>query len=430
MMTTDRTAIRRRLTVRRTAHRPPWGGRKAGHRSIVAPLAATVAATVAVGIGLALARTERERRAARAAGLGERERYFGLLPDENAADGLRRIALGQLDLAIELLRGESSVPPQEAVHETRKALKRLRALVRLLEGELGTKRSARERAILRDAAARLAGARDAEVMVSTLDALVRRHPRKLGRRRGMVELGAHLRDERRRAADRALGDAATRTEVADELTVLRTRVASWRLADRAASRLVEPGLERIYRAGRAGRRRADRSGAKRHKPDSRAMHRWRKHVKDLRYAAEILDVRDPPEEGSAGRSDQRTGKHSRKHADKRMGRHSRKHKHKAKAKRSGGRADGGIAKLARRADALGEKLGEEHDLMLLAERVRSHKPLKRRRRTQKLLLRAISRRRALLRVRALREGRRLYERKPQRFIRRVRAASRARARRT
>ena len=47
----------------------------------------------------------------------------------------------QLDLAIELLRGESSVAPEAAVHETRKALKRARALMRLLEGELGAKRA-------------------------------------------------------------------------------------------------------------------------------------------------------------------------------------------------------------------------------------------------------------------------------------------------
>ena len=49
MMTTKRTAIRRRLSIRRTAHGPPWGGRKPGHGSIVAPLTATLAATVAAG---------------------------------------------------------------------------------------------------------------------------------------------------------------------------------------------------------------------------------------------------------------------------------------------------------------------------------------------------------------------------------------------
>ena len=224
-MTTDRTAIRRRLAVRRTAHRPPWGGGKArAHRSIVAPLAGAVAASVAVGFGLVVARAERERRAARAGGVPPPTRRFALLRDETAASGYRRIALGQLDLAIELLGGESSTPPEKAVHETRKALKRLRALMRLLEGELGIKRADRERAVLRDAAARLAGARDAEVMVSTLDALVERHPRKLGRRRDVMELREDLERERMRAGARTLGDAVAREQVAEELANVRARV--------------------------------------------------------------------------------------------------------------------------------------------------------------------------------------------------------------
>src|ERR1700680_55626 len=99
MMTTDRTAIGRRFAVRRTAHRPPRGGRKSRHASIVAPLAATLAATVAVGVGVALAKAERERRSARAR--RARDRQFALLPGERLADGVRRMALGQLDPAIE-----------------------------------------------------------------------------------------------------------------------------------------------------------------------------------------------------------------------------------------------------------------------------------------------------------------------------------------
>lgn len=383
MMTTDRTAIRRGLAVRRTAHRPPWGRRKAGHRSIVAPLAATFAATVAVGIGVAIARAERERRAGRDAELPEHRRHFGLLAGETAAHGLKRIALGQLDLAIELLSGEPSMSPEKAVHETRKALKRLRALMRLLEGEIGSKRAARERAVLRNAGARLAGARDAEVMASTLEAVLGRHPRKLGRGRGLAQLREHLRRERGAAAAQALGDAsssssAARAQVAEELCALRARVAKWKLPDRSAGRLVRPGLEHIYRAGRTGHRRA-----RARKPSPRAMHKWRKHVKDMRYALEALDVQD----------------------------------------QSGRR----IAKLARRADGLGEMLGEEHDLMLLDELVRSHKPLRRHKRTRRRLLWAIARRRARLRKRALREGRRLYKRKPERFVRRVRVALRERA---
>ncbi len=321
---------------------------------------------VGVSVGIAaIARAERERRAARAR-LPDAERRFGLLMSESTAHGLKQIALGQLDLAIELLRGESSIAPEKAIHETRKALKRLRALMRLLEGEIGAKRARRERAVLRDAGQRLAGARDAEVMVDTLEQLIRRHPRKLGRRRGVIELREHLRAERHAATARALGDALTREEVSEELFALRARVTKWRLADRPADRLIRPGLEHIYRAGRTRRR------AARRKSGSRAMHKWRKHVKDLRYALEALDVQDRPSSL--------------------------------------------LAKPARRADALGELLGEEHDLMVLAERVGSHEPLKRHRRTRRRLLRAIGRRRMRLRERALREGERLYERKPKRFV--------------
>ena len=352
-----------------------------------------------MGIGFALAKAERERRAARAKLPRRTLRHFGLRTDETAAHGLQRIALGQLDLAIELLRGESPVPmPQdEAVHETRKALKRLRALMRLLEGEIGSKRATRERTVLRDAGARLAGARDAEVMVGTLDALVSRHPQKLSRRRGVVDLRERLQHERRTTAAQALGgtllsSSAAREQVAEELCALRARVTKWKLPDRPEARLTGPGLEHIYRAGRTGRRRAGRSWSGRRKLDSRAMHKWRKHVKDLRYALEVLDVRDPPAKSAA--------KHPGKRPNKR------------------------IVKLAHRADGLGEVLGEEHDLMLLGEKVRAHKPLKRHKRTRKLLLQAISRRRGRLRKRALREGERLYERKPQRFVRRIRASTR------
>ncbi len=393
-MSTDRTAIRRRLAVRGTAHRPPWGGRKArGHRPIVAPLAGALAASVAVGFGLVLARAERERRAARATRLPAGARRFGLLSEETAASGYRRIALAQLDLAIEHLLGESSVAPQEAVHETRKALKRVRALMRLLEGELGTRRADRERTVLGDAAARLAGARDAEVMVSTLDALTERHPRKLGGRRGVIELRADLERERMRAGARTPGDVATRERVAGELADVRARVAKWKLPEgRSAAKLTAPGLEHIYRAGRAGRRRAGTQNA-----SPRVLHRWRKHVKDLRYAAEVLEASEPARAGS-----EPAGKRRSKHSKRAAGRGRR------------------IAEMARRADGLGEVLGEEHDLMLLAERVRAHKRLKRRRkRTRRRLLRAIALRRRRLRARALREGERLYAQKPARFVRNV-----------
>ena len=375
MMSADWTAIRRRLAVRRTAHRPPRGRRQVGHSSIVAPLAATLAASVAVGIGVALAAAERGRRSAKT--LRARQRRFAQLPGEPLGEALQRMTLGQLDLAIELLARDGDLDGDldgqaldaRAIHETRKALKRLRALVGLLREELGEQRFRREHEILRDAARRLAGARDAEVMVGTLDALLQRHPRKLARRHSLIELRKRLVAERVVAVRRA-GDARdTRAQVLRELRSLHERAQRWNLPERPGIALVEKDLRWIYRQG------YDRKGrVARGKGGARKLHEWRKRVKDLRYAAEIL----------------------------------------------------GLRPLARRAEELGDLLGEEHDLVVLAAQLPppGQAPFKgkRGRRARKILLRKIAQRRRRLRKRALREAERLYRRKPKKFTRRVRRA--------
>jgi CHAD domain-containing protein len=271
---------------------------------------------VFVGVGAALAKAERDRRSAR---LRRRERKLGLRPGEQLAGGLQRMALAQADLAIEFLDGgqdagaphNGAAPDADAVHETRKALKRLRALVALLADDLGKQAFARESATLRDVGRCLAGARDAEVMLATLDALVERHPHELSRRDGVRRLRARLAAERERRQRQTLGDPATLARAVGDLRAFRERARAWNLSRRRGIELVEDDLQRMYRQGRRRRRRAARTRGR----DMHAMHQWRKRVKDLRYAAEMLD---------------RPG-------------------------------------LARRADDLGETLGEDHDLAMLAQ---------------------------------------------------------------
>jgi CHAD domain-containing protein len=325
------------------------------------------------------------------------------------------MALAQADLAIELLGDDSQqgaarrysstrrdesgtarggAPDERAVHETRKALKRLRALLRLLARELGDETYARESATLREVAAALAGARDAAVMLSTLDDLIRRHPRKLGRRRSVRELRRRLRAERERTQTLTLSDPAEYAAVLGALLAFRRRAAAWSLSERAGIQLVDGELERIYRQGRVRHRRV----ARRKRDRVTAMHQWRKRVKDLRYAAEMLDHR---------------------------------HRH-----RGGGRApDARLRKLARAADELGELLGEEHDLAVFAERLRAgarheqSQTWRTGKRARKQLLELIAERRSALRKRALRQGKQLYAEQPRRFIRRISAAHAAGSRR-
>jgi CHAD domain-containing protein len=367
---------------------------------------------VAVSVGLVIARSERERRRAK---LREREQKLGLWPDEPLAYGLRRMALGQVDLALAMLgdaSGAGGAPDERAVHETRKAIKRLRALLRMLRQELGERSFQRENATLRELADQLAGARDAAVMLATLDALLAREERRLGRRHGVLALRRRLADESARMRRLTLADPTARAEVLGELHALRWRIAAWSLPASPGMRLVDADLERLYRQGRARRRRVLRGKGER----TLAMHRWRKRVKDLRYAAEMLERRGDRGVGRSGRS--------------------------RKARRAGGasRQDRSLRELATRADDLGELLGEEHDLAVLAQHLRAGARGSGRRHgragdgtdalwhtgpgTRKALLKLIAKRRRKLRRRALRKGERLYGQRPKRFMRGVRRAYR------
>jgi CHAD domain-containing protein len=250
------------------------------------------------------------------------------------------------------------------VHEARKTIKRLRALARLLRYALGDEEFARVNASLRDSGRRLAGARDAEVVMAALDRLLRRHPRALA-----SESVGSLRREL--VAERALAAwQADEEEVLGGLQATQREMSRWRIAEYDFDAMA-PGLHRVYWDGRrrwrriTGRRRAS----------SKAMHEWRKRVKDLGYVAEMLE-----------------------------------HDH-----------TGYIRRLAARGKRLGELLGEEHDLALLAGSVREHEHLfDEDPAAREALLKLIARRRKQLRARSAKLGERLYQRKPGAFIRRVR----------
>ena len=64
-------------------------------------------------------------------------RSYGFTPGEPVPDEVRRVAGGRIDHAIDELRGNSESSRAQAVHEARKDMKKLRALLRLVRGESG-----------------------------------------------------------------------------------------------------------------------------------------------------------------------------------------------------------------------------------------------------------------------------------------------------
>ena len=101
-------------------------------------------------------------------------RAYRLKTEEEAAAGIRRIAAGRAERALERLRGADERELAAAVHGARKDMKKLRGLLRLVRDELGKKTFETEDRRYRDAGRALSGNRDAEVKLATLLALRRR----------------------------------------------------------------------------------------------------------------------------------------------------------------------------------------------------------------------------------------------------------------
>ena len=201
-------------------------------------------------------------------------RAFRLKEGEAVPKGIVRIAHGRIDHAIDELEGRTDSSPEEAVHEARKDMKKLRAVVRLVRDEIGGDVYRRENALFRDAGQELSSVRDADVMLETLGNVEAELP---GRAAG--DLRQALAAHRIRTAAGARSQAST--QVVEMLTSARRRIAHWPL-DEDGFDAIAGGLERIYRRGRRDYRKA------RAEPTSENLHKWRKRAKDLWYHLTIL----------------------------------------------------------------------------------------------------------------------------------------------
>jgi hypothetical protein len=229
---------------------------------------------------------------------------YRLGANESLSDGFARISGDLLDEAIVELSENIRIDPVDAVHEARKAIKKERALLRLMRGAVPKHHRRREDKALRDAGRQLSEVRDAEVMLETFEALDERYSQHLPRHtfeqlRIHFERGPdwqHSKLARRSAAEGAV----------DDLTDVRVRMGDWKIRIEGWPAL-EPGIEQVYRAGRLAWRSADTDRT------LETWHTWRKRVKDLWYQQRLLaDVGGPAVRGQAQRRpDSRTGRSRR-----------------------------------------------------------------------------------------------------------------------
>jgi CYTH domain-containing protein/CHAD domain-containing protein len=293
------------------------------------------------------------------------DREFRLRLDERVPAGIVRIAAGQIEEVVDRLEGRTDEEFGTAVHESRKSLKRLRAVARLVRGELGDEVYRRENESFRDVGRALSGPRDSQVLIMALDALVEHYPLELGAA-SLAGFRSQLVSSYESVRSELGAGAPLLTELEAELRATEERVTAWPFAHSGFA-AVAPGLERAYRNGQRAYRSAKSD------PSAEHLHEWRKRVKDLWYSLQILEAAAP----------------------KRM------------------------KKLARTAHDLSELLGDDHDLVVLEERAVAYSSDFPDPASGMLLRVMIERRRDELQSRAFGMGSRFYKRPPGAFVKRI-----------
>ena len=179
---------------------------------------------------------------------------------EPFAEGCKRVALEQLERAQRQLDGADAVV---AVHETRKALKRLRALLRLMRPALGNEVYRAENTELGDIGRLLSGARDRHVLLETLT--------KLEAASGASGLVTDTRAalQSLNGGDAPSTDGDTVRQAQHRLAAAAKRFSRMRLAGKGFD-VIGPGLEASYRKARHAFRDAYL------KETDEAFHEWRK----------------------------------------------------------------------------------------------------------------------------------------------------------
>ena len=199
-----------------------------------------------------------------------------LKPGKPIRRELKRIARTRLRRVSKRLRHDHS---DEAVHEGRKSIKKVEAILGLLD-QIGFTAPRKDARRLRSARRALSTLRDADVMIETFDHLRSRFPGGIPEHTSAM-IRAHLLRAKSMVADRARRERSI-VRAAKQLRQTRRSAKRWSLP------VIEPSelpaiIKKSFRASRKAMKRArTRRGASN-------FHRWRKRVKALWYQLRLTE---------------------------------------------------------------------------------------------------------------------------------------------
>lgn len=204
---------------------------------------------------------------------------YRLKRNESVPDGIRRIAIEEIDSAAENLRHCGAKDRDEAIHEARKSLKKVRGALRLVQPEMG-QAYREENDCFRDLGRHLSDIRDAQAIREVFEMLVRRH--KSGHRKRDFDAIRRGIESAKRKKEESIDVDGLICSALDFLHSARERVALWPLRNDGFA-AIEAGLKLTYRRGRRALAKAQR------KPNPLTYHAFRKRVKDHWYHIRLLE---------------------------------------------------------------------------------------------------------------------------------------------
>jgi CHAD domain-containing protein len=190
---------------------------------------------------------------------------------------LRRIVTKELEAAIAELRNDGSAT-ETSVHEARKSIKKIRAAIRLMRDELGSSYKTDNR-LLRDVGRSLSDLRDASVLVSSLDTLGAR-TQSSQTKACLKKLAAEFR-MRQQQTVHDKHSFATVEAAARQLESFTPRVDAWPWRKKGFAAL-QGGCKRTLKRTREAFNVVQQDATPQH------LHDWRKRVKDHWYVTRLL----------------------------------------------------------------------------------------------------------------------------------------------
>lgn len=202
---------------------------------------------------------------------------YRLRARESVRRGIKRIAEEEIDSAIKRL--SNGKDRDEAVHDARKSVKKVRGAIRLVRFDFG-KDFRQENAVFRDIGRKLSELRDAQAMLEAFEALVKKYREQLGTRTlDSIQRGLLARKEE---FEKGTDADAVVADVVKDLRAERKRVTTWPLTSNGFA-AVAPGLATTFKQGRKAFALAYAEST----PEN--FHEFRKRAKDHWYHIRLLE---------------------------------------------------------------------------------------------------------------------------------------------